>query len=112
MKTVYVTNRYENFWWGEYGLFDQEGNDEVAIYSDPNEEHQIGYFDISTHECLTYSLEDLLDNYEDDIEYKKTIDGFLNGDADIYYHYYYPRDLEDIAYQVNHDAPLNKTNIH
>jgi hypothetical protein len=108
LETVYVTIRYGNFWWGEYGLCDKEGNDEVAIYSDPNEEHQIGYFDISTHVCKTYDLEDLLDNYEDDIRYKKRIEGFLNGDAEIYYHYYYPRDEEDIAYQVNHAAPLNE----
>jgi hypothetical protein len=109
LKTLYADIRHMNFWYGEYGLCDKSCNDEITIYSDPYKKNKLGYFEITTHKCLTYVYSYEL-NDEDDYDYKKEIEEFLNGGSKIAYYYIFPNGEEDLQYQVNHFAPLNKEN--
>ena len=106
---VYVDIRHMNFWYGEYGLCDKSCNDEITIYSDANKTSKLGYFEITTHIGLAYLYNNEL-NGQEDYDYKKKIEEFLNDDSQIIYNYIYPRDDEDLLYQVDHFAPLNRNN--
>lgn len=109
LDTVYVDIRHMNFWFGEYGLCDKSCNDEITIYSNANKNNKLGYFEITTHISLAYLYNNEL-NHEEDYDYKKEIEEFLNDDSQIIYNYIYPRDDKGLLYQVNHFAPLNRNN--
>jgi hypothetical protein len=44
------------------------------------------------------------------LRFKRIIEKFLNDESQIFYHYIYPRDNEDLMYQVTHFAPINTNN--
>jgi hypothetical protein len=107
LDTVYVHIRHWAFWYGIYGFCDKSCNDEVTIYSDRDRTNFLGYFEITTINCLKYLLNNELDK-EDDAEYWNEIEDFLESEKDIDYSYIYPRDFEDITDQVKHFAPTNE----
>lgn len=109
LDTVYVDIRHWSFWYGVYGLEDKSLNDEITIYSDAKKTDKLGYFEITTHKSLTYLYKHELDEEEDE-SFKRKIEKFLNDDSQIFYHYIYPRDDEDLLDQVSHFAPLNRKN--
>ncbi|ETI69387.1 hypothetical protein BAVI_07381 [Neobacillus vireti LMG 21834] len=74
-----------------------------------NGKFRLGYFEITTHIGLAYLYNNEL-NGQEDYDYKKKIEEFLNDDSPIIYNYIYPRDDEDLLYQVDHFAPLNRNN--
>ncbi|WP_336783390.1 hypothetical protein [Paenibacillus illinoisensis] len=67
----------------------------------------MGYFELTTVIGLTNLLRYDMDIIGDDKEYCDEINRFIYGDEDIYYCYTYPRDGEDVSYQVTHAAPTN-----
>lgn len=107
METVYVHVRHFLFWYGVYGFCEKSCNDEISLYADKERTIMRGYFDISTEPCLRHMLEHELDR-EDNREFYEEIESFLQGSSEVSYSYIYPRDKEDLAYQVKHDAPVNE----
>jgi hypothetical protein len=109
LDTIFVEIRHMNFWWGEFGFCDKSCNDEITIYSDAKKTNQLGYFEITTHKSLTYIYNQELYDVDDE-SFKRIIEKFLNDESQIFYHYIYPKDDEDLMYQVSHFAPFNSNN--
>lgn len=107
IQTIYVQVRHSLFWYGVYGLCSKSRNDEITLYSDQDQENSLGYFELTTVTGLTNLLKYDMDIIGDDKEYCDEINRFIHGDDDIYYCYTYPRDVEDVSYQVTHAAPTN-----
>ncbi|MGW8444428.1 hypothetical protein ACWGXJ_26350 [Paenibacillus sp. S33] len=107
IQTIYVRVRHWLFWYGAYGFCSKSRNDEIMLYSDQDQINFLGYFELTTVTGLINLLKYDMDIIGDDKEYSDEIESFINGDEDIYYHYIYPRDLEDVSCQVPHSAPTN-----
>lgn len=105
-NTIYVHVRHWLFWYGVYGFCDKSCNDEIALYLDKEKNNFLGGFDLLTQPCLINLLNNELDKAEDK-EFCDEIEEFIKGNKDIVYSYIYPRDEEDILYQVDHFAPMN-----
>lgn len=60
-----------------------------------------------TQPCLINLLNNDLDKVEEK-EFCDEIEEFINDNKDIFYSYIYPRDEEDISFQVDHFAPVNE----
>ncbi|MFD2115186.1 hypothetical protein ACFSTH_05655 [Paenibacillus yanchengensis] len=67
----------------------------------------LAYFDLLTQSCLENLLSNDLDKVADK-EYWDEIEGFIKDKKDIDYSYIYPRNEDDISYQVEHFAPMNE----
>ncbi len=107
LDTVYVQIRHMEFWFGQYGLRDKSCNDEITIYSDPIKTNKLGYFEITTHISLAYVLKYEL-NEQEDYKAINKIKKFLNSDSQIFFNYNYPRNDDDLLFQVRHFAPVNR----
>lgn len=106
LTTVYVNVRHWLFWYGVYGFCNKSANDEITIYADKEKSKRLGYFDLMTEPCLTYTLKHDLDRV-DDAEFCEEIEAFLHGEQDVVYSYIYPRNEEELLRQVGHSAPVN-----
>lgn len=103
---MYVHIRHWLFWYGNYGFCDKSCEDEVTIYLDKDKATYLGCFEITTRASLQYHLNNEIDKL-DETEFYNEIESFLENEREIYYSYIYPRDDEDIQYQVKHFAPTN-----
>lgn len=107
ISTVYIHIRHSLFWYGHYGFCENSCNDEITVYRDKDKKEFLGYFEVITHCSLEYLINNEEDLEVDYPEFYKEIEEFLNSDNKVYYSYIYPRDKEDIDYQVRHSAPVN-----
>lgn len=108
MSTIYVHVRHWLFWYGVYGFCGKSNNDEITLFRDKNKNDFLGYFDLSTERCLLEVQNELDQLDEANKEWYDEINQFIQGDQVIDYSYIYPRDVEDLAYQVDHSAPTNE----
>lgn len=104
--TVYVNVRHWLFWYGVYGFCNKSANDEITIYADEAKSIRLGYFELMTEPCLSYTLKHERD-WVDDEEYYEEVEDFLQGEENVAYSYSYPYYEGDFSRQVRHFAPVN-----
>lgn len=105
-NTIYVAVRHWGFWYGVYGLCNKSWSDEITLYLDKEKNSVLGHFDLLTERCLIHLMHNVLDRAEDN-DFRDEIEAFIKGNKDVAYSYIYPRDEEDVLYQVGHLAPVN-----
>ncbi|WP_028594807.1 hypothetical protein [Paenibacillus assamensis] len=106
-NTIYVNVRHWLFWYGVYGFCEKSCNDEIVLYLDEEKTNFLGHFDLLTQPCLLNLLNNEIDKNNVDKDFCDGINSFIRGSKDVDYSYIYPRNEEEIVYQVNHAAPIN-----
>jgi hypothetical protein len=103
---VYIKIRHYNFWFGEYGFTEKSKNDEFWMYTDADAGNLLGYFDVSTKECLEYYMSDEAKDEMDEQE-QFLLKNFYHSDRIIEFEYLYPEKNDEYQSFDKLFAPIN-----